>query len=111
MYLDDLKLFARNKTNLESLVSTVNNFSGSVHMNFRIDKCATAPLITGKLSGCEGIAVTTDTIIPALNSIDSYKYLGAIENDRLKETLVKDLIVSSYKKEDQETFEVFFECP
>ena len=67
-------------------------------MNFRIDKCATAPLITGKLSGCEGKAVTTDTIIPALNSIDSYKYLEAIENDKLKETLVKDLIVSSYKK-------------
>ena len=55
-------------------------------------------LIKGNLSGCEGIAVTTDTIIPALNFIDSYKYLGMLENERCKETLVKDLNVSSYKK-------------
>jgi len=55
-------------------------------MNFGVNKCATASLIKGKLGGCEGIVVTTDTIIPALNTLDSYKYL------------VKDLIVSSYKK-------------
>jgi len=93
LYLDDLKLFARNRTDLESIVSTVNNFNGSIHMNFSIDKSAIASLIQGKLSSFEGIV---GTIIPALNTFDSYKYSGMFENDRLKEILVKDLIVSSY---------------
>ena len=98
LYLDNLKLFAKSRTNLESLVSTVKLFSKFIHMSFGIDKCAIASFVKGKLTGCENLAVTADTIIPALNTYDSYKYLGVFENDQFKESLVKEIIVSSYKK-------------
>ena len=48
----------------------------------------TASLFKGKLSRCEEIVVTNDTIIPALNSYDSYKYLAMFKNDKLEESLV-----------------------
>jgi len=40
-------------------------------MSFGIDKCATAFLVRGKLTSCENIVVTADTIIPPLNTCDS----------------------------------------
>ena len=95
MYLDDLKLFAKSRGDLESLVSTVSQFSKSIHMNFGIDKYATASLVKGKLTSCEELFITADTIIPALNTYNSCKYLGVFENDRFKE---KEIIVISYKK-------------
>jgi len=95
LYLDDLKLFAKTRSDLESLLSTTKLFSSSIHMNFGIDKCATT---SDKLTSCEDIAVSADTIIPSLNTYDSYKYLGVFENDKFKESLVKEIIVSSYKK-------------
>ena len=98
LYLDDLKLFAKTRADLESLLSTVKLFSSSIHMNFGIDKCATTSIVKGKLTSCEDIAVSADTIIPSLNTYDSYKYLGVFENDKFKEGLVKEIIVSSYKK-------------
>ena len=98
LYLDDLKLFAKSRGELESLVSTVNQFSISIHMNFGIDKCATASLVKGKLTSSEELVVTADTIILALDNYDSYKYLGVFENDKYKEPLVKEITVSTYKK-------------
>ena len=35
--------------------------------------------------------------IPPLNTYGSYKYLGVFENDRFKESLMKEIIVMSYK--------------
>ena len=54
-----------------------------------IDKCATASLVKGKLTSREELVITADTIIPALNTPDSYKYLGMFEYDKFKEPLVK----------------------
>ena len=42
--------------------------------------------------------MSEDTVIPALNSLDSYKYLGVFELDQFKEKHMKEIIVSSYSK-------------
>ena len=98
LYLDYLKLFAKSRNELESLVKTVKLFSDAIHMKFGIDKCATASLTRGKLSVCDDLAVSEDTVIPALNSFDSYKYLGVFELDQFKEKRMKEIIVSSYRR-------------
>jgi len=40
--LDDLKLFAKSRSELDSLVKTVKLFSDAFYMRFGIEKCATA---------------------------------------------------------------------
>ena len=96
LYLDDLKLFAKTRGDLESLLSTVKLFSSSIHMDFGIDKCATTSIVKDKITSCEDIAVSADTIIPSLNTYDSYKYLGVFENDKFKEGLVKAIPLVRY---------------
>ena len=41
MYMDDVKIFAKNKTELENLVHTVRMFSQDIRMELGIEKCAT----------------------------------------------------------------------
>jgi len=98
LYLDDLKLFARSRSELESLVKTVKLFSDAIHMRFGIEKCATASISRGKLVVSDDLAVTEDTVIPAMNAPDSYKYLGVFELDQLKERLMKDIIIAKYRR-------------
>ena len=49
-YMDDLKLFARNDSELTGLLDTVKHFSDDIGMQFGLDKCAKATFQKEKLS-------------------------------------------------------------
>jgi len=49
LYLGDLKLFAKSRSELDSLVKTVKLFSDAIHMRFGIEKCSIASISKGKL--------------------------------------------------------------
>ena len=40
MYMDDIKLFAKNEKELETLIHTVRIYSRDIGMEFGIEKCA-----------------------------------------------------------------------
>eukprot|EP00957_Ditylum_brightwellii_P183935 14010436-Ditylum_brightwellii.AAC.1 len=40
LYIDDLKLYARNEEELRRALKFVENFSGDINMTFGLDKCA-----------------------------------------------------------------------
>ena len=44
LYMDDLKLYAKNDKQLEGLLTTVKKFSDDIQMQFGLDKCARASL-------------------------------------------------------------------
>lgn len=44
LYMDDLKLYGRNKDDIETLIHTVNIFSDDISMKFNLDICATVTL-------------------------------------------------------------------
>ena len=39
--MDDIKIFAKNEKELETLIQTIRIFSQDIGMGFRIEKCAT----------------------------------------------------------------------
>ena len=98
LYLDDLKLFAKSRSELESLLNTVRLFSDSICMSFGLSKCASASIIRGKLSGSTNVTLSEDVIIPALGALDSYKYLGLLEHDIIKDSQIKTIIVKQYRQ-------------
>ena len=51
LFMDDLKLYAKNEKGLESLVQTVPVFSDDIGMEFGRDKCATLVLKREELNG------------------------------------------------------------
>ena len=48
MYMDDIKLFAKNETKLETLIHTVRIHSRDIGMEFGIEKCPMLVIKSGK---------------------------------------------------------------
>ena len=53
--MDDLKLYAKNKKGLDSLIKTERVFTEGIGMEFEIDKCALLMMKRGKLIKSKGI--------------------------------------------------------
>ena len=48
MYMDDIKLFAKNEKELETLIHAVRIYSQEIEMEFGIEKCAMLLMKSGK---------------------------------------------------------------
>ena len=55
LYMDDLKLYAKDKKELDALIQTVRVFSKDIGMDFGIEKCAMIQMKRGKFVMSEGI--------------------------------------------------------
>ena len=55
--MDDLKLFAKNEDQIDSLVNTVRIFSEDIKVEFRLPKCGALIMETGKAVKSEGINI------------------------------------------------------
>ena len=55
MYMDDIKLFAKNEKELETLIHTVRIYSRDIGMEFGIEKCAMLVMKRGKQHMTDGM--------------------------------------------------------
>ena len=55
MYMDDIKLFAKNKKELKTLIQVVRIYSDDIGMEFDVEKCAMLIIKNGKRQMMEGI--------------------------------------------------------
>ena len=91
-YMDDLKLFGKNDSEIEGLLKTVKCFSDDIGMEFGLDKCAKATFIHGKLTKSSAISLDIDTQIRNLDPEDTYKYLGVNEGNGIQHAAMKEKI-------------------
>ena len=89
MYMDDIKLFAKNKKELEILIHTVRIYSQDIGMEFDIEKCA---LLVMKRHLNDGMELTNQDNIRTLAENETYKYLSILEADTIKQAKIKDKI-------------------
>ncbi|XP_044760812.1 uncharacterized protein LOC123318260 [Coccinella septempunctata] len=75
-YVDDLKLFARGRKQLEGELELVRKFSGDIGMSLGLEKCAVVEVKRGKLVRQQNIKLGDGREIRSLGVEDSYKYLG-----------------------------------
>ena len=97
LFMDDLKLFAKNQDQIDSLVQTVHLFSEDIGMQFGLNKC--------------GVLVFALPNGQTMKEIDEsgYKYLGIVEMDKIKETDMKDKFASEYKRRFKVGFKIEIE--
>ena len=95
LYMDDLKLYGKNKAELESLVQTVKIFTDDIGMRFGLSKCATLVMKRGKKVEDNGISVADGQVMNDLRD-GSYKYLGVLEADRIKSDEMKKKVTTEY---------------
>ena len=92
MYMDDIKLFAKNEKELETLVNTVRIYGRDIGMEFGMEKCAMFLMKSDKRHLTDGIELPNKDKIKSLAENETYKYLGILEADTLKQAEMKEKI-------------------
>ena len=95
LFMDDLKLYAGKKGDLEKLLRTVHSFSKDIGMEFGMEKCAVLVMEVGKKVECDGIVLPDGDLIKEVDD-DGYKYLGVLEGACIKTREMKDLVRKEY---------------
>ena len=103
MYMDDIKLFAKNEKELETLILTVRIYSRDIGMEFGIEKCAMLVMISGKRQLTNGKELPNKDKIKTLTENETYKYLGILEADTIKQVEMKDKIQKEYLRRTKKT--------
>ena len=95
LFMDDLKLYAGNKSQLESLINTVSIFSKDIRMEFGLSKCAILELRRGNLVRTEEIDLGEEGTIKEADPT-GYKYLGILQLDQILEKQMKNKVKNEY---------------
>ena len=96
MYMDDIKLFAKNEKELETLIPAVRIYSEDIGMEFGIEKCAMLIMKSGKWHMADGMKLPNQDKIRMLGEKETYKYLGILEADTIKQVERKEKIEKEY---------------
>ena len=95
LFMDDLKLFGKNKEQIDSLVKTVHIIGKDIGMEFGIKKCGVLVMKRGKIVECNGIQLPDEETIKSVEE-NGYKYLGILELDKIMEGEMKRKFVKEY---------------
>ena len=96
LYLDDIKLYGKSRSELHSLISTVSVFSGDICMSFGIDKCFVASLYRGQLVESPNAMLPSGDTICSLKNEESYRYLGILESGSIQHQTMKQHLTKEY---------------
>ena len=78
MYMDDIKLFAKDEKELEALIHAVRIYSQDIRIEFGIEKCAMLVMESGKRHMTDGMKLPNYDKIRTLEENEAYKYLGIL---------------------------------
>ncbi|KAI5718661.1 hypothetical protein M8J77_024813 [Diaphorina citri] len=99
LYMDDIKLYAKDKDELRSMLEITSIFSSDIEMKFGIEKCATLEVKRGKIHDQENINLTsTPMVLPTLDQStnEMYKYLGVKQALVFNKSEAKDSVINTY---------------
>ena len=96
MYMDDIKLFAKNKKELETLIHTVRIYSQDIEIKFGMEKCDILLMKGGKRHIIDGMELPNDDKIRKLGDNETYKYMGILKADTIKQVEMKNDIRKEY---------------
>ena len=85
MYMDDIKLLAKNEKELETLIHTIRIYGQDIGMEFGIEKCALLVMKSGKQHLTDAIELPNQGKIRTLAENETYKDLGILEAGTIKQ--------------------------
>ena len=87
--MDDLKLFAKNEDQIDSLLNTVRILSEDIKMELGLPKCGVLIMMREKVVKSEGISMPDGKMMKNIEE-GGYKYLGILEADGVKNKEMKN---------------------
>ena len=103
--MDDIKLFAKNEKELETLIHTVRIYSQYIGMEFGIEKCAMLVMKSGKRQLTDGMELPNQDKIKTFAENETYKYLGILAADTIKQVEIKEKIQKEYLRRTRKLLE------
>ena len=88
--MDDIKLFAKNEEELETLLQSVRIYSQDIGMEFGLEKCAMLVMKSGKRHMMEEVELPKQEKNRTLREKENYKYLEILEADAIKQEEMKE---------------------
>ena len=98
VYMDDLKVYANNKTNLKILLNSVEIFTADIGMSFGFDKCNILHITAGHRNYTEGDehVLLNGYSFKQLKIDQTYKYLGINESGKINHSIIRDQLTKEY---------------
>ena len=90
--MDELKLYAKDYSELEGLLRKVKGFTDDIGMEFGLSKSVKATFKRGKLEKSDHVQLDEETMIKDLEQEKVYKYLGVEESSGIQHATMKQKI-------------------
>ena len=104
MYMNDIKLFAKKEKELETLIHALGIYSQDIGMEFDIEKCVMLVMKSRKGHMTDGMELPNHDKIRTLEE-ETYKYIGILEADTIKQVEMKDKIRKEYLRRTRKLLE------
>ena len=101
MYMNAIKLFAKDEKELEILIHAVRIDSQDIGIEFGIEKCAMLVMKSDKRHLTDEMEQPNKDKIRTLGEKETYKYLSILEADTIKQLEMKDKIQNEYLREPE----------
>ena len=108
--MDGIKLFAKNEKELETLKHAVRIYSQDIGMEFGIEKCAMLVMKSSKRHMTDVMELPNHDKIRMLEENETYKYLGILEADTVKQVQMKDKTRKEYLRRTRKLLETKLSC-
>ena len=95
---------------LETLIHTVSIYSRDIGMEFGIEKCAMLVMKSGKRQLTDRTELPNKDKIKTLEENETYKYLGILEADTIKQAEMKEKILKEYLRITRKLLETKLNC-
>ena len=96
MYMDDIKLYAKDEHQLKQMLDILIRFSTDIGMTLGLDKCRTRSILRGRSVDADGIS-TMDMDIAAMRCNEMYKYLGMLQANGTAVTTMKEMLLKKFE--------------
>ena len=96
MYMDDIKLFAKNEKELETLIHAVRIYSQDIKIEFGIEKCTILVMKSSKRHLTDGMELPNQYKMRTPGEKKTYKYLGILEDNITKQEKMMKKIKKEY---------------
>ena len=91
-----LNYLQKNEKELETLIHAVRMYSQNIGMEFSREKCAMLVMLSGRRHRTDRMERPNHDKIRTLVENETYKYLGILETDTIKQVEMKDKIQKQY---------------
>ena len=95
LFMDDLKMPAKNEDQIDNLANTVRTFSEDIKMEFGLRKCEVLIMKRGRAVKSEGISIFDGKMMKNIEE-GEYKYFGIFKADGRKHEKMVDQIKKEY---------------